>query len=288
MGFETIFMGNESPFLEVLNNISKLSGIVCEPVRGTSKKVFGSGYQFAKERKVEIISPSVFLKNPRSADIIIVSGFSRLIPQEVMNSTRVATVNIHQSLLPAYRGRHPLNWAIINGEKYTGVTLHHLNESFDEGNIILQKKIKIYDNDTIMDLYWKTVVKGRELLSTFYRNAKKGNIKGFRQNPSLASYFPPRKPKDGKIDWKESAENIHNLVRALTYPYPGAYFYFQRKKWVIEETQVIRKGPTDSNLGKPIFYKGDCLVKTGSGFIKIKQLRKRKLIEIKKQNFSTV
>ena len=281
MGFETIFIGNESPFLEVLNNISKLSGIVCEPIQGTSKKVFGSGYQFAKERKIEIISPSAFFKKPQPVDIIVVSGFSRLIPRKVIKSTRVATVNIHQSLLPTYRGRHPLNWAIINGENYTGVTLHHLSENFDEGNIILQKKVKISEDDTIMDLYWKTVEKGRELLGAFYKNAKKGDIKGFRQNSGLASYFPPRKPIDGRIDWKGSAVNIHNLIRALTYPYPGAYFYSKRKKWVIEEAQVVSKGPTVSKVGEPVFYGGDCLVKTGSGFIKINRLRNHKLIEIK-------
>jgi methionyl-tRNA formyltransferase len=281
MGFETIFIGNESPFLEVLNNISRLSAIVCEPMRGTSKKVFGSGYQFAKEKKIEIISPSVFLKKPRPVDIIVVSGFSKLIPRKVIKSTRVATVNIHQSLLPTYRGRHPLNWSIINGENYAGVTLHHLSENFDEGNIILQKKIKISETDTIMDLYWRTVEKGRELLGTFYENAKKGDIKGIRQNPGLASYFPPRKPREGKINWREPAINIHNLIRALTYPYPGAYFYYKRKKWVIEEAQVISKGPSDSKIGEPVFYEDDCFVKTGSEFIEIKRLRNHKLIEIK-------
>ena len=216
MGFETIFIGNESPFLEVLSDISRVSGIVCEPIRGTSKKVFGSSYQFAKERKIEIISPSSFLKKPRPTDIIVVSGFSKLIPGRVIKSSRVATINIHQSLLPAYKGRHPLNWAIIKGENFTGVTLHHLNKNFDEGNIILQKKVKISEKDNIMDIYWKTVIKGTELLCAFYKNAKRGNIGGFRQNQKLATYYPPRKPRDGKIDWNETAVNINNLVRALT------------------------------------------------------------------------
>ncbi len=87
--------------------------------------------------------------------------------------------------------------------------------------------------------------------------------------------------RDGKIDWKEPAKNIHKLVRALTYPYPGAYFYSQGKKWVIEEAQVIGKGPTNSNVGKPVFHRGACLVKTGSGFIKINRMRNKKLKEIK-------
>jgi len=281
MRFDTIFIGNESPYLETLNKLSELSRVVCEPIRGTSKKIFGSAYQFAKARKIEIISPSAFIKNPGPADIIVVSGYSKLIPRKVIESAQVATVNIHQSLLPAYRGRHPLNWAIINGETYTGVTLHHINEGFDKGNIILQKRVKISDNDNVMDLYWKTTEKGCELLHAFFRRAKKGDLKGFRQDPKLATYFPPRTPRDGKIDWAEPAENVYDLVRALTYPYPGAYFYSQRKKWVIEEAQLVREGPSKAKLGVPIFNKGACLVKTGSGFLKITRLRNRNLSEIK-------
>jgi methionyl-tRNA formyltransferase len=281
MKFETIFLGNEAPYLETLYKLSELSMVVCEPLRGPSAKIFGSAYQFAKKRKIEIISPSAFIKNPGQTDLIVVSGFSRLIPRKVIESARVATVNIHQSLLPAYRGRHPLNWAIINGETYTGVTIHHVSEGFDEGNVILQKRVKITDNDTVMDIYWKTVEKSCEMLHSFFRRTKQGDLTGFRQDPRLASYFPPRTPKDGKIDWTESAEKIFNLVRALTYPYPGAYFYFGRKKIVIENAQVVRKGPPGAKVGIPVFYKCACLVKTGSAFLKIMQLRNRDLSEIK-------
>ena len=149
--------------METLNKLLELSRVVCEPIRGSSKKNFGSAYQFAKERKIEVVSPAVYIKNPEQADIIVVSGYSKLIPRKVIESSSIATVNIHQSLLPAFRGRHPLNWALINGEAYTGVTIHHLSEGFDEGNIVLQKKVKISDKDTIMDLFWKTTEKGREL-----------------------------------------------------------------------------------------------------------------------------
>ena len=124
----------------------------------------------------------------------------------MIDSARVATVNIHQSLLPTYRGRHPLNWAIIKGETHTGVTIHHINEDFDEGNIILQKKVEILNNDNVMDVYWKATEVVCEMLYGFFDKAKKGNLKGFRQDPERATYFPPRIPKDGKIDWSESAE----------------------------------------------------------------------------------
>ena len=159
MNFETIFIGNESPYLETLDKLSELSKVVCEPIQGTAKRIFGSAHQFAKTKKIETVSPTAFIKNSGKTDIIVVSGYSQRIPLEVIKSSRIATVNIHQSLLPAYRGRHPLNWAIINGETYTGVTIHHLSEGFDEGNVILQKRVEISGNDTVMDIYWKTVKK---------------------------------------------------------------------------------------------------------------------------------
>ena len=86
---------------------------------------------------------------------------------------------------------------------------------------------------------------------------------------------------DGKIDWSESAENIYNLVRALTYPYPGAYFYYRRKKMLIEIAKPEKQGPLGSKIGVPTLYRGDCFVKTGSGFLKIVKLRNANLIEIK-------
>ena len=281
MEFETIFIGNESPYLETLNKLSDLSKVVCEPIQGATRKVFGSAYQFAKEKKIAVVLPSDFIKSPQQTDIIVVSGYPKRIPYKVIESARIATVNIHQSLLPAYRGRHPLNWAIINGETYTGVTIHHINKDFDDGNIILQKRVEILNNDTIMDVYWKAAKTGCKMLHSFFERVRKGNLKGLRQDSKLATYFPPRIPRNGKIDWNESAENVYNLVRALTYPYPGAYFYYQRKKLLVEVAQPVQEGPSGAKIGIPVFFKGACFVKTGSGFLKIKQLRNINLSEIK-------
>lgn len=281
MRFETAFIGNESSYLVTLESLSNLTTVVSEPIFGASKNIFGSAHQFAKERNIKIVPPPAFIKKPGKADIIIVSGYSKRIPRNVIESARVAIINIHQSLLPAYRGRHPLNWAIINGESFAGVTIHHISERFDEGNIILQKRVKISAKDNIMDLHWRTVEKGRNLLKNFFQRAKAGNLNGFKQDPHASTYFPPRAPGDGKIDWAKSAENICNLVRALTYPYPGAYFYFRRKKLVIEDAQVVLEGPSRVEEGIPVFYKRACLVKTGAGYLRINRLRNKVLSEIR-------
>ena len=189
-------------------------------------------------------------------------------------------LGVHDSLLPEYRGFSPLNWAIINGETHTGVTIHHISEVFDEGNVILQKKVKICNNDHIMDVYWRTTQAACEMLHSFFDRAKNGSLKGFRQNPKRATYFPPRTPKDGKINWSESAQKIYNLIRALTHPYPGAYFYYQRKKLLVEVAKPVQQGPSGAKIGVPVFYKGSCFVKSGSGFLKIIKLRNISLSEI--------
>ena len=190
-------------------------------------------------------------------------------------------MNIHASFLPSYRDKHPINWAIINGEESTGVTLHHLNSCFDQGAIVLQKKVKSYPNDTVMNLHGRTTAKGKLLLKRFLKLASYGKPKGYPQNPSKVSYFPPRTPRDSKINWNDSAESICNLVRALTYPYPGAYFYCKRKKIVIDSAKVSRQGPENIGKGVPIFHNNNCLVKTGLHFLKINRLRNREVLEFK-------
>ena len=278
--YKAIFIGNESPYLDVLNKFTQLALIVCKPLRGNGRKYFGSALRFARGNQIPVSAPEVYMSNKVAADIIVVSGYPKRIPKGIIQSARIAAINIHQSLLPAYRGRHPLNWAIINGETLTGVTLHYLNERFDDGKIIKQESVKIEKNDTIMDVYQKTAKKGQKLLRNFCQEIGSKKIPGRKQNLASATYFPPRTPKDGKINWQEPAEKIYNLVRALTFPYPGAYFYYKKKKLIIEECKPLKTGPIELKRGKPIFKNKYCIVKTGMGFLRILRVRNHKLSEI--------
>ena len=173
-----------------------------------------------------------------------------------------------------------MNWAIIRGEKFTGITLHHLTEQFDEGRIISHGKLKIKYNDTVMDVYQKMTLKGKELLRNIFEMVGTNDFRGFKQDIKQATYFPPRTPKDGKINWTDTAENIRNLVRALTYPYPGAYFYHKGLKVVIEDAEVLEYIVLDVPIGRLFFYNKAYMVKTGSGFLVIKKLRNRELEDI--------
>ncbi|MFA6129452.1 MAG: methionyl-tRNA formyltransferase [Candidatus Omnitrophota bacterium] len=273
MKLKTTFIGNESPFLITVMSNSDLHLIVCAPLDKKSKASFGGAWDFAKNNRIKTVTPDKYLKHPVPTDLIIVSGYHKLIPRRIILMPRIGMINIHQSLLPAYRGRHPLNWAIINGLKYTGVTIHHVSERFDAGNIILQKKVRIGKDDEIMDLYAKTLKPAKQLLAKIFRITNKRSFKGRAQNKRLASYFPARKPSDGKINWKDPAVNIRNLARALTGPYPGAYFYLKGKRIILEKAELVKKYPYKINAGEFINVNGSIIAGTGKGALKIIKIR---------------
>ena len=153
-----------------------------------------------------------------------------------------------------------------------------MNNYFYQGPIISQEKIRIYSNDTVLDVNRRITEKGERLLKQFFKLVPSGQLTGYPQNPEKASYFPLRTPRDSKINWNNSAESICNLVRALTYPYPGAYFYFKGKKIVIERARVIRRGPKNISRGVPVLHNNTYLVKTGLDFLKITHLRNRETL----------
>ena len=131
----------------------------------------------------------------------------------------VGSFNLHGSMLPAYRGRCPVNWVLVNGERRTGVTLHHIVEAPDAGDIVGQKEVLIEFEDTAYTLYQKLCVKANELLEEVLPLIKKGMAPRMAQNLKQGSYYGGRRPEDGKIDWSWPVMRIYNLVRAVTEPF---------------------------------------------------------------------
>lgn len=281
MRLKSIFLGNESAYLDIIDKRCDLDLIVCEDISAEKKKYFGSARDFAVEKRKRVASPQDFLKNLEACDLIIVAGFPKLIPKSVIGTPRIGIINIHQSLLPKYRGRHPLNWAIINGEKETGVTIHHVNEKFDAGRIILQEKVPIYENDNIMDVYYRTVAKGKLMFEKLFNIIGTDEFIGYEQDSSEATYFSPRKASDGEISWNDPAQKIRNLIRALTYPYPGAYFFFKGEKFVIDEVEVSERGH-DNKTGAVLLIDGMPALTSIDAYIKIVRLRNRSLSDLVK------
>lgn len=180
-------------------------------------------------------------------DLIISLYFRKLLPEDIFSIPKYGSINLHGSFLPYYRGRCPVNWVILKGEKYTGLTFHFITKRPDAGDIIRRVKIPIGRADTAIDIYGKMTRKAPLLLRAVIADFLKGAVKRVKQNEAKATYFGGRKAEDGRIDWRSSAEEIYNLVRAVTHPYPGAFSYFFGKDKILIWKAVVVK---DRNILK--------------------------------------
>jgi UDP-4-amino-4-deoxy-L-arabinose formyltransferase/UDP-glucuronic acid dehydrogenase (UDP-4-keto-hexauronic acid decarboxylating) len=192
--------------------------------------------------------------------------------RELLSIPPHGCINLHGSLLPAYRGRAPVNWAIINGEKETGITFHYMTEKVDAGPIISQERIKIESYEIGLSLTKKIASCGAELLAEIIAGLHQQNLSSTQQDESKATYFKKRTPSMGKIDWKWDGVKISNYVRALTRPFPGAFFVLNDKKCLIWKGEE-RDYENGEFPGSIISINKDSLdVGTGSGCYRITQI----------------
>jgi len=164
-------------------------------------------------------------------DIIVCNNFKKIIIDKVFQSTKFGGINLHSSLLPQYKGRAPINWAIINGEKNSGITIHFIDETLDGGNIILQKKIPIKYSDT----YWSILEKNIQLEPDLLLKSLRKVEQGYRGKPQTneGSVFPYIARSMRIIDWTTHSTQIYNLIRALVHPFPGAITYSGTNELII-------------------------------------------------------
>jgi len=203
-----------------------------------------------------------------SPDLIFSFYYRNILCKDILDIPKQGALNLHGSLLPKYRGRVPLNWAIINGETQTGVTLHYMTTKPDAGDIVGQKKIIITSSDTAKDLHLKARDATEKLMRELLPDIKNNNITRISQNEYEAEYFGGRKPEDGEIDWKQSALTIYNLVRAVTIPYPGAFSFLGDRKCIFWRVSI--EDDMDNNaVPGTILSSNPLIVKCGSGAIRI-------------------
>ncbi len=176
-------------------------------------------------------------------------------------------LNMHGSLLPKYRGRVPVNWAIIRGETETGATLHYMTEKPDNGDIVAQQAVPILPNDTAHEVFQKVTVAAEMALNDVLPALLAGRAPRIKQDLGKGAYFGGRKAEDGIIDWPQSAPAIHNLVRAVAPPYPGALTQLMGKPLRILQTLVVEGDAS----GRPAFFARDGKVyaRCGSGLLRV-------------------
>lgn len=206
------------------------------------------------------------------ADIYVVAAFGQLLSEEILQMPRFGCINIHASLLPAYRGAAPIQWVILNGEEKTGITIQQMEKGLDTGDILLKRALVIEPKETGESLHDKLMALGAELVVEALSGIEKGELVPEKQDDSLSSYAAKLTKSLGEIDWQKDAVSIERLVRGLN-SWPSAYTYYKGKTlkiWeaeVLEETEMKKPG-TVAAVGKDYFD-----VQTGNGILRIKTLQ---------------
>jgi methionyl-tRNA formyltransferase len=177
-------------------------------------------------------------------DILVSSDWRTWVAPDLYKLARYGAINVHDALLPRYGGFAPLNWALVNGEREVGVTAHFMNEEFDLGDIVVQRRIPVDDNDNATDLFHKTIVQFAPITLEALALIGSGRTEWIKQDPGQATFFHKRSAEDSRIDWKAPAARIANLVRAQADPYPNAFAYFGD-----ERVRVLEASVSQSRLG---------------------------------------
>jgi methionyl-tRNA formyltransferase len=225
---------------------------------------FDSVARFAHDHHLPLIQPDSpntrSLQNTLKAlnpDFIFSFYYRHMLDPEILALAKQGAYNLHGSLLPKYRGRVPINWAVIQGESETGATLHAMTAKPDQGDILAQEAVSIGPDETAHEVFLKVVDAGEKALRKVLPDLIAGTAKRTPQQLALGSYFGGRKPEDGRIDWSQSAQAIHNLVRGVAPPYPGAFTELQGKTARILKTSLQPNSravaQTQGGDGKPLY-----------------------------------
>ncbi|OWS70789.1 formyltransferase [Polynucleobacter campilacus] len=214
---------------------------------------FGSVAKLCQEKNIPYITPSatelVDLAPKLQAlapDYIFSFYYRYMIPAQILTCAKIAALNMHGSLLPKYRGRAPVNWAILHGETQTGATLHVMEVKPDAGDIVGQSAVNIGPNETATDVFSKVSQAAVIVIEQALPSLMQGKVPRKANELQKGSYFGGRKPSDGQIHWQQKAVQVHNLVRAVAPPYPGAFTDYQERTMTVARTSI--NGPFPSNL----------------------------------------
>lgn len=217
---------------------------------------FGSVAKLCAEKNIPYITPNanelvdLIPKLQALAPDYIFSFYYRfMIPEQILKCAKIAALNMHGSLLPKYRGRAPVNWAILHGEIETGATLHVMEAKPDAGDIVGQVAVSIGPDETATDVFGKVSQAAVTVIEQVLPSLIKGNIPRKPNELQKGSYFGGRKPADGQIHWNQTAKQVHDLVRAVAPPYPGAFTNYDNKTMIVGRTSLNGSFPANLDLG---------------------------------------
>lgn len=254
-----IFMGTPPFAIPSLEGIAKKENVVAvftqpdRPKGRGQKKTPPPIKEIAQKLKIPCFQPES-LKSERvvreiemlSPDLMVVVAYGLFLPQKVLDIPKYKTINVHPSLLPKYRGAAPMQWALINGDKETGVTISYIIEKMDAGDILMQKSMDIHDSDDYFSLEKKLSNVGGDLLAKTISFLKENKISPRSQNEKEATFAPKLRKEMGRINWQQPARSILNLIRG-TNPWPGTFTIYDRESLKIHHAKLL----TEETAGIP-------------------------------------
>ena len=236
--------------------------------------------EFAQKVGIEVVQPEKLKNNEEffkllkeiNPDTIVVVAYGKILPKEILEIPKHGCINVHASLLPEYRGAAPIQRALMDGKEYTGITIMKMDEGLDTGDILLQKEVKIEHDDDILTLSKKLAEVGGRLLIETLKNIE--NITPVKQDHSRATYAPPLKKEERKIDWNMCVSDIYNRFRALKI-WPGIFTTFRGKLLKIHEMEIVQFNITSDIPNGTVVVIDDSgiIVKVRNGFIRLKLLQ---------------
>ena len=233
----------------------------------------------ALKHNIEVFQP-VKIKTPEAvevlrgyeADLFVVAAFGQILSKEILDMPKYGCVNIHASLLPKYRGAAPIQWAILDGEKETGVTIMQMNEGLDTGDMLTKVIVPIEDNDTGESLFDKLALAGAKLMVETIPQIEAGTLVPIPQDDSLSTYAKMIQKEMGHIDWKKEAVVLERLVRGMN-SWPSAYTYIHGKTLKVWEASVEESTNTLEPGTVAAVTKNSIKVQTGKGLLVLKQIQ---------------
>jgi methionyl-tRNA formyltransferase len=254
---------------------------------------FPSVAELARSHGVETVVADVpdaaLAERVRTAapDLIFSFYFRHLLPDDLLAIPRRGAYNLHGSLLPKYRGRAPVNWAVAHGESETGATLHVMSRQADAGDIVDQEPVPIGPDETAYDVQKRVTQAGVRILERRLAELAAGTAPRRRQDDAQASTFGRRKPEDGRIDWTRPAQQVHDLVRAVAHPYPGAFTDIFGGKTLVWRTRLPHLGAHDNFPGQVRSEQGRLYIACGDDrYVEILRIQREGQNEIDARHFT--
>jgi len=282
-----VFMGTSEfsvPVLKALNENCEVLAVVCEKdnIAGRGQKLqFCPVKKFAIENQLPFFQPE-HLRNNKifyqqlknlNPDIIVVLAYGKILPMEILNLPLNGCLNIHPSLLPKYRGPSPIQSALLNGDKTTGVSIILMDAGMDTGDIVYSESVDIEEKDNFFSLSDKLCQLSSEIIVKILLDYTKNELPLVIQEEAMATYCQKINKTDGEINWQKSASMIVNQIKAYI-EWPGSYTFFNNKKIdLLEAEEFFDPELVNFKKGQMLFWRGNLIICCGDGFLRVNKLK---------------